>query len=66
MWWSLVDPRHISEICEERVVFNHIKAQGFLDGFENKRILEIGPKHGKDSLLLATLNPSELVLIDLP
>ena len=63
---SLVDPRRIPESSGERVLFNHLKVQGFLDGFENKRILEIGPKHGKDSLLLATLNPSELVLIDLP
>ena len=27
---------------------------------------EIGPKHGRDSKLLAGLNPAELVLIDLP
>ena len=34
--------------------------------FANKRILEIGPKDGEDSLRLASLNPSELILIDLP
>ena len=39
----------------ERIIFHRLKAQGFLDAFVNKRILEIGPKHGKDSLLLATL-----------
>jgi len=66
LWLKFVDPRRISEISGERVVFNHLRDQGFLDRFEKKRILEIGPKHGKDSLLLATLNPSELVLVDLP
>lgn len=65
LWLRVVDPRRISELSGERVVFNHLKAQGFLDGFQKKRILEIGPKHGRDSLLLATLNPSELVLVDL-
>jgi 2-polyprenyl-3-methyl-5-hydroxy-6-metoxy-1,4-benzoquinol methylase len=30
------------------------------------RILEIGPKHGLDTRLLATLEPRELVTIDLP
>tara|TARA_A100001015_G_scaffold306473_1_gene400810 strand:- start:155 stop:925 length:771 start_codon:yes stop_codon:yes gene_type:complete len=34
--------------------------------FANKRILEIGPKDGEDSLRLASLNPSELIMIDLP
>jgi 2-polyprenyl-3-methyl-5-hydroxy-6-metoxy-1,4-benzoquinol methylase len=37
-----------------------------LDGFAGKRVLEIGPKHGRDSELLAALEPRELVLIDLP
>jgi tRNA (mo5U34)-methyltransferase len=62
----VVDQRRVSETSGERVVFNHLRKQGFFDGFERKRILEIGPKHGKDSVLLATLNPSELVLVDLP
>ena len=31
-----------------------------------KRILEIGPKDGLDSIRLASLNPSELIMIDLP
>jgi 2-polyprenyl-3-methyl-5-hydroxy-6-metoxy-1,4-benzoquinol methylase len=33
---------------------------------ENKRILEIGPRDGLDSLRFARLNPTELVMIDLP
>ena len=66
LWLRVVDPKRFSELSQERVVFKHLREQGFIDGFEKKRILEIGPKHGKDSLLLATLNPSELVLIDLP
>lgn len=36
------------------------------DRFRGKRILEIGPKDGLDSIRLASLNPSELVMIDLP
>lgn len=60
------DPRRISEEAGERVVFQHLKSTGFLDDFEGKRILEVGPKHGKDSLLLASLKPSDLVLLDLP
>lgn len=66
LWMKLVDPRRIDELVRERVVFNRLKEKGFFSGFEGKRILEIGPKHGKDTMLLATLNPSELVLIDLP
>lgn len=34
--------------------------------FKEKRILEIGPKDGLDSLRLDGLEPSELVLMDLP
>lgn len=34
--------------------------------FRGKRILEIGPKDGLDSKRLASLEPSELVMIDLP
>ncbi|MFX0142093.1 MAG: DUF1698 domain-containing protein [Candidatus Hodarchaeota archaeon] len=62
----IFDPKRINELKGERVVFTHLKKCGFLDNFENKRILEIGPKHGKDSFLLATLKPKELILIDLP
>lgn len=66
LWLKFVDPRRIHEIAGERVVFNRLKEKGFFSGLEGKRILEIGPKHGKDTMLLAVLNPSELVLIDLP
>ncbi len=34
--------------------------------FHGRRILEIGPRDGLDSLRLATLEPAELVMIDLP
>lgn len=34
--------------------------------FQGKRILEIGPKDGLDSKRLASLSPSEFVMIDLP
>ncbi len=36
------------------------------DRLEGCRILEIGPRDGLDSLRLAGLNPSELVMMDLP
>ena len=65
-WWKLTDPRRVPEKYGERMVFQNLKAEGFFDGLEGKRILEIGPKHGLDSRLLATLKPSELVLLDLP
>lgn len=66
MWLGVVDPRRIPERYGQRVVFNHLQRQGFLDGLKGGRILEIGPKHGEDSRLLATLSPAELVLVDLP
>jgi SAM-dependent methyltransferase len=63
-----VDPRFAEEVHEDghRVVFDRLSRLGYLDGFAGKRILEIGPKHGLDSLLLAGLDPAELVLVDLP
>ncbi len=66
LYLRMFDPRRISEVPGARVVFKHLKTQGFLDDLARKRILEIGPKHGMDSLLLANLNPEELVRIDLP
>ena len=51
---------------EHRVVFERLSELGALRGFAEKRILEIGPKHGLDSRLLAGLDPEELVLLDLP
>jgi 2-polyprenyl-3-methyl-5-hydroxy-6-metoxy-1,4-benzoquinol methylase len=66
LWLRAVDPRRLAEMAGERTVFNHLRARGFLAGFEGKKILEIGPKHGEDSMLLATLDPGTLVLVDLP
>lgn len=63
---KIYDPLVIAEIDRERYIFNRLKELKFLDDLEKKRILEIGPMHGKDSLLLAGLKPKELVLIDLP
>ena len=37
-----------------------------VDYFQNKRILEIGPRDGEDSFRIEEFNPSEYVLIDLP
>jgi len=64
--YQLLDPRRLPELAGKRVVFHSLNDKGLLEQFQNKRILEIGPKHGLDSRLLADLNPSELMLIDLP
>jgi len=45
-----------------RVVFDALRDELPHGG----RILEIGPKHGLDTRLLATLEPRELVTVDLP
>jgi SAM-dependent methyltransferase len=45
-----------------RVVFDALRDELPRGG----RILEIGPKHGLDTRLLATLEPRELVTVDLP
>jgi 2-polyprenyl-3-methyl-5-hydroxy-6-metoxy-1,4-benzoquinol methylase len=50
------------ELSGARVVFDHLRLELRRGG----RILEIGPKHGLDTRLLATLEPRELVTIDLP
>ena len=63
---KLYDVRLISEILGERFIFKNLQSEGFLEHYKGKRILEIGPKHGRDSLLLAGLEPDELVLLDLP
>ncbi|KKM95644.1 hypothetical protein LCGC14_1186150 [marine sediment metagenome] len=65
-WLKVYDPKRLKEIGGQRVVFNYLRENGFLNNLKYKKILEIGPKHGKDSVLLAKLQPSELVLIDLP
>lgn len=61
-----VDRRFREEARGERVVFRRLQEAGVLEGLDGKRVLEIGPKHGEDSRLLARLGVSELVLIDLP
>ncbi len=65
LWWRLTDPKRLAE-TQERVVFEHLRRSGRLERFRGSRILEIGPKHGEDSRLLAALAPAELVLLDLP
>jgi 2-polyprenyl-3-methyl-5-hydroxy-6-metoxy-1,4-benzoquinol methylase len=62
----LVDSRRRREIAGARLVFEHLSMAGTFRRFSSPRILEVGPKHGEDSALLATLAPSELVLVDLP
>ena len=47
-------------------LFEELVALGSKEFFSSKRILEIGPKDGLDSKRLASLQPSELIMIDLP
>lgn len=61
-----VDARRRRESEGVRVVFETLHEQGLLDGLSEQRILEIGPKHGQDSRLLASLRPRELVLVERP
>lgn len=49
-----------------RALFAELEAQVGRDGLRGKRILEIGPRDGLDSLRLAGLAPAELVMIELP
>src|SRR4051794_19393804 len=65
-WRARVDARYGEELRGERVVFGRLRERGYLGDLRGKRILEIGPKHGQDSALLAALEPAELVLVDLP
>jgi SAM-dependent methyltransferase len=65
-WFFVIDPKRPAERRGERVVFRHLSEDRFLDGLKGARILEIGPKHGEDSVLLASLEPLELVLVELP
>ena len=65
-WWRATDRRRLDE-ARGRIVFEHLRAHGPPRPLPPAaRILEIGPKHGEDSRLLAALAPSELVLLDLP
>ena len=49
-----------------KYLFQQLKSEFAEDFFRNKRILEIGPKDGEDTFRLETLNPSEIVMFDLP
>ena len=49
-----------------KYLFQQLKSEFGEDFFRNKRILEIGPKDGEDTFRLETLNPSEIVMFDLP
>ena len=47
-------------------LFEELKDLYGSDIFSNKKILEIGPKDGEDTLRLQTLKPASITLIDLP
>ncbi len=47
-------------------LFEELKEICGPNSFYNKRILEIGPKDGEDTLRLETLQPESITLIDLP
>jgi SAM-dependent methyltransferase len=60
------DERRRRESQGERVVFQDLRQRGLFGSLDGARILEIGPKHGEDSRLLASLGPRELVLVERP
>lgn len=68
--YGLLDSRYKDEMDqntpEGRVIFHRLFRKGFLEGLKGKRIMEIGPKSGLDSEHLIGLEPSELVMVDLP
>jgi 2-polyprenyl-3-methyl-5-hydroxy-6-metoxy-1,4-benzoquinol methylase len=66
LWLRAFDARQLPELDGERVAFRWFERRGEFADLAGKRIVEIGPKHGLDSRLLARLGPQELVLIDLP
>ena len=47
-------------------LFEELKQIYGHEKFKNKKILEIGPKDGEDTLRLQTLKPQSITLIDLP
>ena len=47
-------------------LFNELIENIDTSNFENFRILEIGPRDGEDSQRLASLNPKDFFIIDLP
>jgi SAM-dependent methyltransferase len=58
----ILSQRRRREAGGARVVFDSLRPELPRGG----RVLEVGPKHGLDTRLLATLEPRELVTIDLP
>ena len=59
-------PPHTESIMYRVELFRELTTQAPDGTFKGSRILEIGPKDGLDSNRLASLGPSELVMIDLP
>lgn len=49
-----------------RHLFEELMTRAGKETFHGRRILEIGPRDGLDSLRLASLEPAELVMVDLP
>lgn len=64
-FWPCLKGKENSD-SQGRVAYECLARHIDTTAFKGGRILEIGPKHGMDSLLLAALCPSELVLVDLP
>lgn len=64
--YEKVFPPHTEPIMYRVGLFDELLGSAPEGFFTAKRILEIGPKDGLDSARLTSLNPSELVLIDLP
>lgn len=48
------------------ILFKELVINTGKEYFCHKRILEIGPKDGNDSMRLSSLRPSKLIMIDLP
>jgi tRNA (mo5U34)-methyltransferase len=65
-FFKTFSPKRYREWIGERTVLQYMIRNNFLKDTAQKRIIEIGPKHGEDSKIIASLNPKELVLLDLP
>jgi 2-polyprenyl-3-methyl-5-hydroxy-6-metoxy-1,4-benzoquinol methylase len=66
-FWLIIDPKRIDEHYGHRVVTKRLTDCGFLDSnLQCRRVLEIGPKHGLDTMDLSLRGPDEVVVIDLP
>lgn len=64
--YESVFPPHTESLMYRVELFDELVRLMSKEFFAGKRILEIGPKDGMDSNRLASLCPSELVMIDLP